>query len=73
MTSGERMVWAAEFVRALAADAPRDQAAFQASGAVWELEELGRTLLGRKPRPVDMAPADHRAMVADMLGTGADR
>lgn len=69
MTSGERAVWAAEFVRALAAGRSSVEASLDASDAVQALRGL-RGLRGRAVHPDD---AEHAAMVDDMLGTGSDR
>lgn len=62
MTSGERMVWAAEFVRAMADGAPAVDAARSASAAVWCLQDVGKRLV-----PGD-GLVDHQAMLDDMLG-----
>ncbi len=67
MTSGERMVWAAEFVRVFSTQSA-DDAALSASGAVWAL----RNLAGRLDAKIDGA-ADHRAMLDDMLSNGGNR
>ena len=64
MTSGERMVYAAEFVRALEDEADRPARAFaRARIAVEHLRA------GTDERIGD----DDRAMLADMLSTGGDR
>lgn len=67
MTTGERMVWAAEFVRAMADGQVANDAALSSSSAVWVLQDLaGRLAAGD-------GAADHRAMLDDMLSTGGDR
>lgn len=64
MTSGERMVWAAEFVRARAECTDAADAAYRASCAVWALRELRDVCTG----------TDHsNELVDDMLSNGEDR
>ncbi len=62
LTSGERAVWAAEFI-AMFPRTDRDRAARRACDAV------------RALRAVDRGPLDDddREMLEDMLSTGADR
>lgn len=64
MTSGERMVWAAEFVRRLANDERVGAAAFGARCAVDCV---------RRAADSTILDDDTRAMLDDMLSTGADR
>lgn len=68
LTSGERAVWAAEFVRALALGRGNIEASLDASGAVLMLRGLRGPRHGRPS--IDLV---HGGMVDDMLGTGADR
>lgn len=63
MTTGERMVWAAEFVRARGMGCRVSRAVEMASEAVYSMSQ-------ETAEPKD---ADARAMLADMLSTGADR
>jgi len=71
VTSGERMVWAAEFAASMARALPgvnnakghRMEAAARATELVVDLRAL---------RGDDLQP-DVRAMLDDMLGNGADR
>lgn len=63
MTSGERMVWAAEFVRVRADGIDPPLAAQMASEAVTALRKAH---LGTQTM-------DAHAMLLDMLSTGADR
>lgn len=71
MTSGERAVWAAEFVRQIGEGMHASNAARGAEFAVRQLRGLGRTLgrPGDDPARVE----EINAMLADMLSTGADR
>jgi len=62
VTSGERIVWAAEFV-AMYPRTDRERAARRACEAVRALRDVKRESLDD----------DDRAMVADMLSNGADR
>ena len=62
MTSGERMVWAAEFV----AMYPRTDAVRATRRACEAVQAL------KTARTGDLT-ADERAMLDDMLSTGADR
>lgn len=64
MTSGERAVWAAEFVRARGMGCAVSRAVECASDAVYSLQKVQAS-----PK----IEADARAMLADMLSTGADR
>jgi hypothetical protein len=63
VTSGLRMVWAAAFDRKLAEGVDTEHAVRHARGVVDQLLEVDR-------RKLDHAA---RAMLDDMLGTGADR
>ena len=63
MTAGERAVWAAEFVRALADGQSSTDAAISASSAVWMLQDIDKS----REWTVNGAE-DHRAMLDDMLG-----
>lgn len=67
MTSGERMVWAAEFVRARAAGRPLDEAAESASNAVESLR------LARTARITGLRDTQAAARLDDMLSNGGDR
>jgi hypothetical protein len=60
MTSGERMVWAAEFVNALKTQSAED-AAMSATAAVWLLQNLYSEL------PQDGEIDTHASMLAEML------
>lgn len=62
MTTGERAVYAAEFVRALAEGMTGHDAAVSASSAVWMLQELGQ-----QPFEQHAGAAALNAHVADML------
>lgn len=64
MTSGERMVWAAEFVRARGMGCRSDRAVEMASAAVYAMHSS-----------IDMSSVapDALAMLQDVLGNGADR
>jgi hypothetical protein len=64
MTSGERAVWAAEFVRGRGMGCPVWRAVEMASEAVYSLQVA-------KEAPIIRIDADARAMLADILGTGA--
>ncbi len=64
MTSGERMVWAAEFVRALSEEPDARVALRRAKVAVVHLNALGDR---------DDVCGTERAMLDDMLSNGADR
>lgn len=72
MTSGERAVWAAEFVRAIGDDVHASVCARRASDAVRLLRDEGTTMLARAGDSQERVTED-RAMLADMLSTGADR
>lgn len=65
MTSGERMVWAAEFVRALAADPSNPRGA--ALSAFRAVNYMVDAKLDRRLHD------DARVMLEDMLSTGANR
>lgn len=65
MTSGERMIWAAEFVRARAAGFGSAEAVGFACTAIHAL----KVVMERDPE----ISSEDRAMVDDMLGNGADR
>lgn len=64
MTSGERMVWAAEFVRRVSVGERSAEAAWGAATVV--------TIL-RRAADARTLDDDSRAMLEDMLGTGRDR
>lgn len=72
MTSGERMVWAAEFSRALGDDVHASAAARRAADAVRLLRDEGTTMVGRAGDTQEHI-METRAMLADMLSTGDDR
>lgn len=72
MTSGERMIWAAEFARAIGDDVHPSVAVRRAATVVRFLRDPGTNLLARfgdDPRFIE----DARAMLDDMLSTGGDR
>lgn len=68
MTSGERMVWAASFVTALANDREPDEAVVAAASCVSVLRGLAAGLTGALAMEAVTTPEERRAMVDDMLG-----
>ena len=72
MTSGERAVWAAEFVRAIGDDVHASICARRAGDAVRLLRDQGTMMLARHGDTQERIVED-RAMLADMLSTGGDR
>jgi hypothetical protein len=75
MTAGERMVWATEFTRAMAAHSVTSESTLivavdRATGLVQDLRYLAKTDRNRKESWLDTGSVE---MLADMLGTGGDR
>lgn len=66
MTSGERMVWAVAFDRAMASGMSAHHAAFVAQIRVKALQDAAAGALAE-------GDDETRAGIDDMLGTGADR